>query len=104
MHEECSFRSSLFIRDIPDKFLNVARVAFPWETTVDTLKLTIIPPRVLLMVEIEDIKIKLMSLQAIIKTDIKDALDERGVGGNKFHTNIILEAITQSETRMLSSA
>ena len=38
-----------------------------------------------------------------MKTDTKDALDERGVGGNEFHTNSILEAIKQSKTRMLCS-
>ncbi len=34
---------------------------------------------------------------------MKDALDERGVGGSEFHTNSILEAIKNSETRMLNS-
>lgn len=33
---------------------------------------------------------------------MKDALDKRGVGGRKFHTNSILEAIKDSEIRMLS--
>ena len=44
-----------------------------------------------------------MALQVTIKTDIKDALDKRGVGGNEFHKNSILDTIKQSETRMLSS-
>ena len=101
MHKLCSFRASLFFRDVPAKLLNVVRVAFPWETTVDTPKLTGVPPRVLLIEEIEDLKIKFMALQARIKTDMKDALDERGVGGNEFHTNSILEAIKQIETKML---
>ena len=43
-HKECSFHASLFFRDIPDEFFNVVRIAFPWETSVDTTKLTGVPP------------------------------------------------------------
>ena len=31
LHEECSFRTSLFFRAIPAEFLNVVRVFFPWK-------------------------------------------------------------------------
>ena len=103
MHTECSLRASLIFRDIPDKFLNIARVAYPWDTTADTPKITGVPQHVLLMAEIEDLKIKFEALQIRIKSDMKDALDERGVGGSEFHTNSILEAIKNSEARMLSS-
>ena len=103
LHKECSLRASLIFRDIPDKFLNIARIAYPWDSTADTPKITGVPPHVLLMAEIEDLKIKFQALQVQIKSDMKDALDERGVGGSEFHTNSILEAIKKSETRMLSS-
>ena len=103
LHEECSFRASPFFKDIPEEFINVAKVAFPWDSTVDTPKLTGVPPHVLLMAEIEELKIKFTALQVTIKNDMKDALDERGVGGNEYHTNSILQAIKLSETRMLSS-
>ena len=102
LHEECSFRASLIFRDIPDEFLNLARVAYPWDSTVDTPKITGVPPHVLLMAEIEELKIKFDALQVTIKSDMKDALDERGVGGSEYHTNSILEAIKESEARMLS--
>ena len=101
LHEESSFRASLFYRDIPDEFLQVARVAFPWDATEDTPKLTGVPPHVVLMAEIEDLKNKFQGLQATIKHDMTDALDERGVGGSEFHTNSILAAIKQSEIAML---
>ena len=102
LHEECSFRASLIFRDIPDEFVNLARVAYPWDSTVDTPKITGVPPHVLLMAEIEELKIKFDALQVTIKSDMKDALDERGVGGSEYHTNSILEAIKESEARMLS--
>ena len=103
MHVECSFRASLIFRDIPDEFLKIAQVAYPWNSTVDTPKITGVPPHVLLMAELEELKIKFDALQNSIKSDMKDALDERGVGGSEFHTNSILEAIKVSETKMLSS-
>ena len=103
LHKECSLHASLIFRDIPDKFLNIARIAYPWDSTADTPKITGVPPHVLLMAEIEDLKIKFEALQIRIKSDMKDALDERGVGGSEFHTNSILEAIKNSETRMLNS-
>ena len=82
LHVECSFRASLIFRDIPDEFLNIAQVAYPWNSTVDTPKITGVPPHVLLMAELEEIKIIFDALQNSIKNDIKDALDERGVGGS----------------------
>ena len=102
LHEECSFRASSFFKDIPEEFIRLARVAFPWNSTVDTPKLSGVPPHVLLMAEIEELKIKFEALQATIKNDMKAALDERGVGGNEYHTNNILQAIKLSEMRMIS--
>ena len=55
------------------------------------------------MAELEELKIKFDALHNSIKSDMKGALDERGVGGSEFHTNSILEAIKVSETKMLSS-
>lgn len=103
MHVECSFRASLIFREIPDEFLKIAQVAYPWNSTFDTPKITGVPPHVLLMAELEELKIKLDALQMSIKSDMKDALDERGVGGSKFYTNSILETLKVSETKMLSS-
>ena len=103
MYEECSFRASLFISDIPDELLNVGQVALIWEAIVDTPKLTSLPPHILPMADIDDIKINFMALQATFKTDMKDALNKRGVSDNEFHTYSILEAIKQSKTRILSS-
>ena len=101
LHEESSFWASLFFRDIPDEFLKASRVAFPWDSTSDTPKITGVPPHILIMAEIEDLKIKFQGLQATIKDNMNDALDERGVGGSEFHTNTILSAIKEAQISML---
>ena len=54
------------------------------------------------MAEFEELKIKCDALQMHIKSDTKDALDKRGVDGSEFHTNSIIEAIKESEVKMLS--
>ena len=102
LHEESTFRASLFYKDIPEEFLKIARIAYPWEATSDTPKLTGIPPHVLLMAEIEEMKNKFEKLNVTFKGDMNDALDERGVGGSEYHTNCILKAIKKSEAAMLN--
>ena len=103
LHEECSFRASIFLKDIPDEFINVVRVAFPWNATRETPKLTGVPPHVLLMAEMEQLRQRFDVLQATMKEDLNAALDERGIGGSEYHTNSILSAIADSERRMLST-
>ena len=51
------------------------------------------PPHVLLMSKMEELMIKFNDLRGDIKTDFGGMLDTRGVGGNEYHTNQILDAI-----------
>ena len=92
---------SFSFRDTPNEFVQVLKVAFPRETTLDTPKLNGFPLHVLLMAEMEDIKTKFNALQVTIKSDMVNALDERGVGASEFHTNSVLKAIKNNEERML---
>ena len=103
LHEECSFRASIFLKDIPDEFIDVVRVAFTWNATKETLKLTGVPHHVILMAEMEQLRQRFDTLQATMKEDLNAALDERRTGGSEYHTNNILNAIADSERRMLST-
>ena len=78
-------------------------MAFPWNATKETPKLTGEPPHALLMSEMEALRLKFDDLQATMKDDMNTSLDEKGVGGSEFHTNHILLAITDSERRRLST-
>ena len=88
------------MRDIPDEFIKSSRVAFPWNLTVDTPRLTGVPPHVLLMADIEKLKMKFEALECIMNDIMEKALDRRGVGGSEVHTNSILHVIKYTETRM----
>ena len=93
MHEECRFRASPFFTNIPQEFIECAKVIHPWESSRYSPKITGVPPHVLLMAKMEELMHKFTTLRGDIKTDFDGLLDHRGVGGSEFHTNQILEAI-----------
>ena len=93
MHDECRFRASCFFRNLPQEFIDCAKISYPWESNEFAPKSTGVPPHVLLMSKMEELMIKFNDLRGDIKTDFGGMLDTRGVGGNEYHTNQILDAI-----------
>ena len=53
----------------------------------------------MILAEVEHMRNEVKVLQDQIKDDMKSVMDERGVGGNEFHTNSILKAIEASVQR-----
>ena len=74
----------------------MSKISYPRKNTYYTPEITGVPPHVLLMAEMEVLKAKFEKLWLDINYDIKEILDKRGVGGNEFHTNSILDAIRES--------
>ena len=95
LHNECSFRVLPLFKDIPDDIIKCVRIAYPYDTTEYTPTLTGVPPHVLLMSEMEILRRKIDDHQKGINSDTDKIIDERGVGGNEFHTNSILSAIEE---------
>ena len=60
-------------------------------------KINGVPPHVILMAEMDVLNAKFEKLWLDINDDIKWVLDKRGVGGNEFHTNSIIDAIRESQ-------
>ena len=54
----------------------------------------------MILVEVEHIRKEVKVLRGQIKDDMNSVMDERGVGGNEFHTNSILKAIEASVQKM----
>ena len=100
MDIECRFQASPFFRDIPQVFIDCAKVAYPWNSTEYTPKVTGVPPHVLLMAKMEELMIRFKELRTDIKGDFDSSLDSRGIGGSEFHTTQILEAIKASTLAM----
>ena len=93
LHSESRFRASVFFRNIPQEIIDCATIAYPWNMTRYTPKITGVPPHVLLMNKMEELLQKFEGIRGDIKDDVGGMLDSRGVGGSEFHTNQILEAI-----------
>ena len=52
------------------------------------------------MTEMEVLKANFEKLRLDINSDIKEMLDKRGICGNEFHTNSILDYIRESQEQM----
>ena len=100
LHGECSFRASPFFRNIPQDFIDCARVAYPWDNTKFTLKVTDVPPHVIRMANMEELVKKFHEFCIDIKNYFTSTLDSRSVGRSEFHTNQIIEAIKGSNVAM----
>ena len=98
--QDNALRASPFFKDIPDSIQTLAKISFPWNKTVDTPKLTGVPPHVLLMAELETLQLKFDQMRTDIKNDMKAIMDERGVGNAVFHTSNILNAINESNSKV----
>ena len=59
-----------------------------------------IPAHLMILAEVEHMRNEVKVLHDQIKDDMNSVMDERGVGGNKFHTNSSLKAIEASVQKM----
>ena len=71
-------------------------MSFPWEndgTNACIPNCSGIIPHVMILAEVEHIRNEVKVLCSQIKYDMNSVVDNRGVGGNEFHTSSILKAI-----------
>ena len=101
MHEGCPLQSSAIYRDMPQSVREVVRVAYPWNKTEDTPPFTGIPPHILILAELEELKKTVMGLQNNIKDDMKDLMEERGFSSQASSTQMIINAVSKSNKEML---
>ena len=83
--------------------MKIVKVRYPWEnygTIACIPNCSGIPPYVMILAEVEHMRNELKVLRNQIKDDMNSVMDERGVGGNEFHTNSILKAIEASVQKM----
>ena len=74
------FVVSRFFFDIPEAFIDCARVIYPWNSTEYTLKVTSVLPQVFLITKMEELIIRFKELQIDIKDDFDSLLDNKDVG------------------------
>ena len=90
----CAIRETVLYRDLSFSFLTTkAFVQYPMEKMSNTrdaycLKLTGIPPHVLLLTELKGIKSELSSMIPNFRTEMERLLDDRTMGGTLSETRI----------------
>lgn len=101
LHEKCILRSSSIFRDIPIQISSLARVSYSWNKTPDTPKFTGIPPHVIHMVQIEELKKKIESMEENIMAGIRHEMDTRGFASNSHNTKCITDSIAALSSSLI---
>jgi hypothetical protein len=69
----CTFQeASTFFKDIPEDFHQNTRVSYPWNKMACSPKATGIPPLVMLMADMEELKAKFDKLELTIIKNMKE--------------------------------
>ena len=102
LHQEHKMRSSpLFIVAADVEFQKCAVVAFPWNATKYTPFFTGIPPHVMMMTELESLRLKLVEHKNDIIDGLKDELDRRDLGGVEYQTRVVLDEVKKAHDEMI---
>ena len=70
LHKNSPFGNAAIFRDNPTDIKGRARTAFPWtSTTADTPRFTGVPPHIMIMAELEEVKRMFSELKDAMKLD-----------------------------------
>jgi hypothetical protein len=100
LHKCCPLRAAPLFRDIPFDIQCLSRISYPWNETHDTPRFSGIPPHVLLMSDMEEIKAELMTLRSNIANDVKVMLKEQCMTSSTLTIEQI-ENVLEKQTRTM---
>ena len=100
LHPSNPLRSSSIFCDIPNEIMNLARIAYPWNSTADTPRFSGIPPHVTHMAEMEALKAELVSFKTGLMVELGEAMDARGFASHEHNTDKILGAMNKHFEKM----
>lgn len=80
----------------------LAVVKYPWNKSMQTPCISGVPPHVLLMSEMESLKISLNEHRNSIINGMRNELDQRNIGGDSYMSTQILDKVNEVHERMLS--
>eukprot|EP00804_Cyclotella_cryptica_P010385 CCRYP_019998-RA/>CCRYP_019998-RA protein AED:0.31 eAED:0.47 QI:0/0/0/1/0/0/5/0/276 len=92
-HPNCILRNSLPFKEIPDDFKSFATRAYPWTKTSYTPSFTGIPPHVIQLTKLRELKLKIDSLKEGVLNEIKDEMEKRGFALSEFNTHTVTSRI-----------
>ena len=80
-----------------------ATVKYPWNKTHNTPESNGIPPHVVIMMDMEELKYVLIKQRQDIVVDFQVELDKRHVVGDTYQANGILEEVTREHGRIMEA-
>ena len=78
-------------------------IRYPWKKTCNTPIFTGVPPHVMIMVDMEELKNVLKYQRKQISADFRDELNKRHIGGDAFKASGIIEEATKVHERTLEA-
>ena len=73
-----------------------ATIRYLWNKTCNTPIFTVVPPHVMIMFDMEELKNVLKYQRKQISADLRDEINKRHIGGDAFEASGILEEVTKS--------
>ena len=98
--QENTLHASSFFKEIPEDVLACTTIKHSWDTTSNAPKLTGMPPHVSIVAKFEELKQTFEEVRKNIKADVEEQLNARGVGGNEFHANKILQVLEDAQRKV----
>ncbi|MEM7283659.1 MAG: hypothetical protein AAF438_18745, partial [Pseudomonadota bacterium] len=96
LHETNPLRGSpVFAAISKFEHADKAAVSYPWKATAFSPKPTGIPPHVMILVRMEELKMELAQQSERIMERLKSELDERSVGGSEYRATRIMEDVKE---------
>ena len=96
-------RASTMFIEATEEIRRCATIRYPWNKTSNTPIFTGVPPHVMIMVEMEELKTLLKDQRKEIAADLRDELKKRHIGGDAFEASSILEEVTKVHERTLDA-
>ena len=95
LDKKCILRNSAAFKDVPKEFVDVAKIAYPWDKTEYTPKSSGVPPHVTQLADIKELKLKMETLQKSIMDEMRSEMDSRGFASTECNTQKITDAISK---------
>ena len=85
LHAKNRIRQAPLFQQCKDTWIDIAVVKYPWDATVETPKLTGIPPHVVLLTELKNLSRQMSKFKDDFRGVLIEELDSRHLGGNSYH-------------------
>ena len=102
LHARNRIRQAPLFQQCKDTWIDIAVVKYPWDATVETPKLTGIPPHVVLLAELKNLSRQMSKFKDDFRGVLVEELDARHLGGNSYHAQNIMRELETTRNQIIS--